>query len=58
MYYTNQNETNLCTVIENDLNVLTQWFYVTNKLSLNVQKNETLFFVRNIVQETETYVFP
>ena len=42
IYHTNQSETNLCTDIENDLNVLAQWFYV-NKLSLNVQNIKLIY---------------
>ena len=44
IYHTNQNETNLCTDIENDLNVLAQSFYA-NKLSLNVQKTKLIVFL-------------
>jgi len=41
IYHT--KETNICTDIEHDLNVLAQWFYA-NKLSLNVQKTQLIVF--------------
>jgi len=43
IYHSNQNDNNLCTDIENDLNILAQWFYA-NKLSLNVQKTNLIVF--------------